>query len=494
MDLFATLVDRSPAGIAAVVGAAIRSGHLAPGDRLPTVREVALELGLSPATVSGAWRALGEASLVQARGRAGTFVLPQRTSWLPPRYQDLAQGTQTPYRIDVSTGTPDPQLLPSVGRAFARLGRRTEGAATSTYLGQPVLAPLEKRLRAAWPFPPEALTVVDGAMDGLARTLEVLVARGSSVAVEDPGFPPFFDLLDALGTRRVPVTLDAEGMMPSSLRAALDAGCDVVLLQPRAQNPTGTTLTAERVRELAQVITRHRRGAEVMVVEDDHSGAVCQTPETSLGLLLPGQVVHVHSYSKSHGPDLRIAAVGGPRRVVEPLVARRMLGPGWTSRMLQEVLLDLLHDQASRDQVRDAREAYLTRQRLLARAMQAGGVDVTPGEGLNMWVPVADERAALVHLAAQGVRAAPGGPFRAWAPGGAGGSSWSGGSSGSGGTGGADVPDDPCAAGIDRSGGTPRGADDGLGARRPGHLRVSVGLVRDSYEQLGTLLAAAAHC
>lgn len=455
MDVFESIADRSPAGIAAAVGTAVRSGHLATGARLPTVRDVALRLGVSPATVSGAWRALGEAGLVQARGRAGTFVLPQTTSWLPPRYADLAQGAQVPYRLDVSSGTPDPQLLPPVGQAFARLARRTAGATASTYLGQPVLAPLEKRLRAAWPFVPEALTVVDGAMDGLSRTLDVLVGLGSRVAVEDPGFPPFFDLLDALGAQRVPVPLDADGMTPEGLRAALDDGCDVVLVQPRAQNPTGATLSDVRVHELAAVVRRHRRGADVTVVEDDHSGAVCGTAETSLGTLLPGQVVHVHSYSKSHGPDLRIAAVGGPARVVEALVARRMLGPGWTSRMLQSILLDLLTDAAAQDQVRTARAAYRTRQRELSRAMAARGLVVAPRDGLNMWVPVTDERAALVHLAAQGVRAAPGRPFRA-------------------------------AALTGR--GTP-GDDD---AARPGHLRVSVGLVRDSYDQLGALLASAA--
>ncbi|MCW2813623.1 MAG: GntR family transcriptional regulator, partial [Nocardioides sp.] len=69
-----TLEDRTPRGIAAALSRAVRSGELAPGDRLPTVRDVAAELGVSPATVSAAWSALRQAGLVVARGRAGTFV------------------------------------------------------------------------------------------------------------------------------------------------------------------------------------------------------------------------------------------------------------------------------------------------------------------------------------------------------------------------------------------------------------------------------------
>src|SRR5690606_34357780 len=155
-----------------------------------------------------------------------------------------------------------------------------------------------------------------------------------------------------------------------------DAGCDVVLLQPRAQNPTGATLSEGRVRELAAVVRRHARGSGVTVIEDDHSGAVCGTAETSLGQLLPGQVVHVHSYSKSHGPDLRSAAVGGPAWIIAALAARGMLGPGWTSRMLQSALHELLTAAAAQDQVRAARAAYRTRQRELSRAMRSRGLDV----------------------------------------------------------------------------------------------------------------------
>jgi len=70
----AFIEDRSPRGIAAAVHRMIRAEQVHAGDRLPTVRDLAQALGVSPATVSEAWQALGSVGAIQARGRAGTFV------------------------------------------------------------------------------------------------------------------------------------------------------------------------------------------------------------------------------------------------------------------------------------------------------------------------------------------------------------------------------------------------------------------------------------
>ena len=421
--------DRSPRGIAATVSRLARSGELRPGDRLPTVRATAAALGVSPATVGSAWQALAAVGMVGARGRAGTFLLPGPTGWMPPRYRDMARGASA--ALDLSTGTPDPALLPALGPSLARVAARTPAAVTGTYLSAPLVPELEDALRASWPFPPDRLTVVDGAVDAIERTLGQVARFGDRVAVEDPGFPPLFDLLDQLGLERVPVLLDRQGMRPDRLAAALEADATTVVLQPRAHNPTGVSLTPTRARDLAAVIRRHgrraaaaaadsagtgRRPREVHVIEDDHSGEIASSRDVSLGTHLPRQVVHVRSYSKSHGPDLRIAAVGGPGPVLDALVARRMLGPGWTSRLLQHVLVDLLVDGAAVDAVAHARRVYYARQRTLCEALARHGVAVPPGDGINLWLPVADEATAMIRLEAGGIRVARGTPFLASAP------------------------------------------------------------------------------
>ena len=402
--MFAAEIEhRTPAGIAAGVGRLISSGRLAVGDRLPTVRELASELGVSPATVSQAWQALGAVGLIVSRGRNGTFVrepAPRRTT---TRSQLAANHLLQP-RLDLSRGTPDPALLPALGPALSRVSQRAE---TPSYQDLSVLPELLKLLRDSWPYRAESFTIVNGALDALSRSLEQITRFGDRVVVENPGFPPFFDLLDQLGLDRLPVDVDQNGMVPASLKQALTRSPSAIILQPRAHNPTGVSMTAERAGELAGLL----RGHDTIVIEDDHSGDISTAPDVSLGTWLPSRVLHIRSYSKSHGPDLRIAALGGPAELIDRVVARRMLGPGWTSRMLQTILHDLLTNSASVAEVAEARHSYAARQKALAGALNDLGLPVRQADGINAWLPVADEQSAIVELAASGIRVAGGSPF-----------------------------------------------------------------------------------
>jgi DNA-binding transcriptional MocR family regulator len=404
--------ETTPSGIAGAIARLISSGDLAPGDRLPTVRELAADLGVSPATVSHAWQALAGVGLIVSRGRSGSFVQAARTTWIPPRSRNLAD--QPLARLDLSTGTPDPLLLPDLAPALSRVSSR---AGTTSYLDSPALPELESLLRESWPYKVDAVTVVDGAMDAISRSLDLVLRFGSRVVVETPGFPPLFDLLEHLGIERLPVELDESGIVPAALAAALKLSPAAIVLQPRTHNPAGVSMTAARAEELARVIRTSRFADDTVVIEDDHSGAISAIPEVSLGSYLPERVVHIRSFSKSHGPDLRIAAVGGPRELIDRLVARRLLGPGWTSRMLQRILFDLLSNANTIDQVSDARRIYRGRQKALCDALNRHGYAASLPDGINLWMRVEDERAAVVQLAAAGIRVAAGTPFLS-APGG----------------------------------------------------------------------------
>ncbi len=407
LDRVVAAVDStSPAGIAAAISRLIRSGALTSGERLPTVRELAKALGVSPSTISEAWQALGSVGAVQARGRAGTFVSEVPEPSTPRRFVGISAGPGD-QGLDLSTGTPCPDLLPSLRDALQRVTEGTEQW-TTTYLDPSVLPELEAHLTASWPFTPESLTVVDGALDALARIVDLRVHLGDRVVVEDPGFPPLLDMLDRAGAELLPVSMDDEGIVVADLVQALGSEPVAVFLQPRAQNPTGTSMSIERAAALADVL----QGSHVIVVEDDHSGDIATGEDVSLGVHLPAQVVHIRSYSKSHGPDLRIAAVGGTADVIEPLRAGRLLGPAWTSRLLQAVLLELLTDPTAIGQVTRARAAYAMRGLAVRAGLAREGVHATTGDGINVWVEVGDERAALLSLAAQGIKVAPGAPFQ----------------------------------------------------------------------------------
>lgn len=425
--------DRSARGIAAAVSRLVTAGSLPAGARLPTVRDVARELGVSPTTVSEAWQSLTRAGAIQTRGRSGTFV-----GALPRQRLRYAQLGGPPLATDLSTGVPDHDLLPDLTDALKRVG---DGRLTTSYLDAPVLPGLEDVLRDRWPFPPDRITVVDGALDALDRITATVVRLGDHVLVENPAFPPMLDLLDTVGATVVGVPLDAAGLRPASLLAALSEYRPTALfLQPRAHNPTGVSMTAERAAALARIIADF---PGLTVVEDDHAGDIASAPPVSLGLFLPDRTVHVSSFSKSHGPDLRLAAVGGPAGLVAAVTDRRLLGPGWSSRILQAVLLDLLTSADATARVAEARAEYARRREALVAALAARRITASAPDGINMFLPVEDQQFAMVTLAAHGIAVAPGSPFL-------------------------------------------------VSPLRSDHIRITAGLVRDDVDHLADVLATAA--
>jgi DNA-binding transcriptional MocR family regulator len=395
---------RTARRIAATIGRLVSSGALEVGARLPTVRELSRRLGVSPTTVSEAWRRLAEVGAIETRGRNGTFVRRPTGPGGPRRYRQISEGPGH-FALDLSSGTPDPDLLPDLAPVVAKVSRQS---LTSSYLDHPVLPALDDELRATWPFPPAAITVVDGALDALDRVANVALHLGDRVVVEHPGFPPMLDLLERMTCDVIGVDVDDEGLDIDQLRTIVDDRPPVaVLLQPRAQNPAGVAMSRRRARAIADAV----RTAPTVVIEDDHANDISAAPLVSVGRWLPERTVHIRSFSKSHGPDLRLAAVGGAGSVVTAVENRRLLGPGWSSRILQSVLVELIRDPATGDVLEAARAAYSDRRRRVCEILEAHGVGWTGADGINLWVAVDDERAAVVALAARGIGVAPGTPF-----------------------------------------------------------------------------------
>ncbi len=402
-DIVGAIDDRTARGIAAAIGRLVTAGTLPTDSRLPTVRVLARALGVSPTTVSEAWRTLAAVGAIEARGRLGTFVRQPVGPGGPRRYRRVTEGPGH-FALDLSTGTPDPALLPDLGRVVGAVSRQS---LTSSYLDHPVLPELDEILRDQWPFVPEELTVVDGAMDALDRIAQIVVRLGDRVVVEHPTFPPLLDLLEHLGADVIGVDIDQQGMSVDGLRDALARQPAAVFIQPRAHNPTGVSMTVDRCTALSALLASRT----AVIVEDDHSGGIGSSTVVSFGATLPSRTVHIRSFSKSHGPDLRLAAIGGAGDVVNAVANRRLLGPGWSSRILQAVLVALLVDPATADVVVRARSEYARRRKLVTDHLHEHNVPFTGGDGINLWMRVDHERSALITLAAQGIGAAPGEPF-----------------------------------------------------------------------------------
>ncbi len=398
----AELIERSSRGLADAFSRAVRAGAIVPGERLPSIRTVAKGLDLSPTTVGAAWRTLARANLIHTDGARGTFVV-EGAGEGPARLRRALQHTGR-FEIDLSSGLPDPALLPELRPS---LGRMPLSGTLDSFLSEPIVPELRDLLKSDWPAKAELITMADGATDALDLIAMTFLQFGDHVAVEDPSYPPLLDMLEAAGARIVPMEVDESGPIVPSLSKAIDAGVRAIFLQPRAQIPTGACLTEERRGQLAAAL----QGKDVIVVEFDLAAAVASTPLVTIGEHVPGSTIHVRAYSASHGPDLRLAAVGGPASLMEPLIRRRHRGQGWTSRLLQHLLFDLITQQAPKSQITDARHTYARRRQALVSALADHGVRVGGKDGIIVWVPVEHELAALMLISSHGIGVAPGSPY-----------------------------------------------------------------------------------
>lgn len=386
--------------LVARVEGAVASGELAPGERLPSVRRLAAEVGLSPVTVSAALAELRRRGIVVTEPRRGTRVgsAPPLGAPLPPPVPAGAR--------DLSSGNPDPELLPDLSRALGALPRRA-----GLYGEAPVIEELASvavaELRADG-VPAAEVCVTSGALDALERVLAARLRAGDRVAVESPGYAAQHDLLRALGLGLAPVPVDDRGMLPGELAAALADGAAAVVLTPRGQNPTGAALDAGRARELAAVLGDHPRA---LVVEDDHLGPVAGA---TFHTLVAGRErwAVARSVAKALGPDLRLAVLAGDEQTLARVQGRQRCGPGWVSRLLQEIVVELWRDPAATAAVAAARDAYALRRRALLSELAALGVPAQGRSGLNIWIPVSEEAAVVAALLARGWVLAPGARFR----------------------------------------------------------------------------------
>jgi DNA-binding transcriptional MocR family regulator len=399
----AELTELSSRGLADAFSRALRAGVVKPGERLPSIRTVARGLSLSPTTVSAAWRMLARANLIHSDGARGT-VVAESAGPGPARHRRTLQ-YEARFEIDLSTGLPDAELLPDLGPSLRRV---PHGGALESYLAEPIVPELREHLQSDWPTEPDLITVADGATDALDLVAMTFLQLGDRVAVEQHAYPPLLDLLEATGVRLIPVETDDDGPVPASLTEAVQAGARAVFVQPRGQIPTGACLTAERAAELADTVEGH----DVLLVELDLGHAIASSPLVTIGQHAVSSTVHIRAYSESHGPDLRLAAVGGPTELMEPLIRRRHLGQGWTSRLLQRLLLDLLTHEAASEQVQRARREYARRREALVGELAKRQVHVGGKDGITIWVPVENEAAALMLLSSHGIGVAPGGPYQ----------------------------------------------------------------------------------
>lgn len=398
--LAAQLKNRTMRGIALDTATLIRSGSIKVGAHLPSVRELAQALNVSPATVSAAWGQLRRQKVIAGRGRNGIWVCGDRVSPRPIRFEQIGNFGEH-IVADLVMASPDPALLPDLTQALISAAHTQN---LHSYQREAIMPVLRDAVEPTWPYRAGAFMATDGGFDGMNLMLQTLIMPGSQVVIEDPTASRLLDMLDNIGATVLPVACDEEGPMPDQLAAALAKKPAAFIYQPRTHSHCGHAVTTSRFNELATVLA----GFDGYIFEDDGIGDLSAHPARSLGTYYPERTVHVRSYSKVFGPDLRMAVMSGPAALIKQIQSFRNFGVGWSSRLLQHATAWLLHDADTLKGVAAARQIYAERRAALVSALARRGITVPARDGLALWLPVPSEQYALVTLAARGYAVLPG--------------------------------------------------------------------------------------
>jgi DNA-binding transcriptional MocR family regulator len=429
---------------------AIRSGQLKPGDRLPTVRALASELDVSLTTVTTAFKSLaengwtrgeiGRGTFVAERGEyeasasssavRGTHVWPRiKNSWRRRALVSLMERLRSsfPKATNCSFGGPGPSLLPL--KLIKRHWQAAFEDVTNRDLQYKTVDPIDTltevlpaRLVAdGIPVKGGDLLVGSSAQQFMILATDVISRLGGPsepvVAVEQPGYYTIFDAWDHAGIRMIGMETDENGARPDSAESAIRNGANAVLLTPRAHNPTGASWTPERLQALGDVLTRY---PNVVAIEDDHFGDIAEHRAGSLlaDSRVEDRVIYIRSFSKSIAPDLRlsVAAARPPLRAL--LKEAKTHADGWSSRLLQRVLVGVLRDDELGSWLDRVRSTYRTRREQVAEVLANCGIEgvaVWPArDGVNLWIHLPsgfDAGDVIERSAVLGVLAAPGEVF-----------------------------------------------------------------------------------
>jgi len=311
--------------------AAIAQGTLKPGDRIPSARALAKELGVARGTVEVAYSLLASEGYIQARGQAGTVVSPglqpqaAAAAPAPPAVpvRDEPAWPRASGILPFQLGLPALDAFPR--KLWARLGARELRGLQAPELAYPPSGGLPALRSATAAYlqvargihcQPSQVFITSGYNHSLRLVLQALFEPGEQVWMEDPGYPPTRFLLEQARLQPVPVTVDRDGLVVAAgiERAPRARGAVVT---PAHQSPLCMSLSLPRRQALLDWAER----GEAWIVEDDYDGEyryVSRPLPALKSLDRQGRVLYAGTFSKVLFPGLRLAYLVVP----EALAAR----------------------------------------------------------------------------------------------------------------------------------------------------------------------------
>jgi GntR family transcriptional regulator/MocR family aminotransferase len=355
----------------------VRTGRLAAGERLPSTRALARELGVSRGLAQECYEQLVAEGYLIARPGSGTRVAAARQlAPSPPR------SASTPrLAVEFRSGVPDVARFPMRDWLWAlNEAGRTAPLSVADYgdpAGRPelraVVAAYLRRVRAANAVP-EAIVVCNGFTQGLQLVLKALSGAGHrQLGIEDPGHSDWAPIAEGAGLEPVAVPVDADG---ARIQAA-PAGVRAVVLTPAHQTPTGVVLAPER--RHATVAWAAELGG--FVVEDDYD-AEFRYDRQAVGAvqgLAPDRVVLIGSVSKVLGPALRLGWIVCPPALIDAVAHAKRLADRGTPALDQLALARLIESGRYDRHLRRMRAVYARKREALISALaeHAPAVELT---------------------------------------------------------------------------------------------------------------------
>jgi GntR family transcriptional regulator / MocR family aminotransferase len=407
----------------------ILSGWIGSGQRLPPIRSLATELGVSRTTVENAFDQLLAEGYVEGRVGAGTFVAAE----LPEEIMPIAQGPATSaarrrYRglsnrghvlAAIPHATDPPDLLPPPFRPgvpdvahlplhhWSRIARRHLRSTSPAVLlsgetggFEPLRRVIARRVGATRGVrcSPDQVIIVTGSSHGLALAASALLDPGDPAWIENPSHSRARAALTAAGAQLVPVPMDEEGLNVDAGRGR-SPRARLAYVMPSHQYPLGVTMTLPRRLELLEWASE----TDAWILEDDVDSEYRYTgpPLAALqGLDNEHRVIYVGSFGGVLFPGLRIGYLVAPPDLVGPLRAVVPPADHQPPTLLQAVLADFIEAGHLDHHIRQMRALYAKRQATLldaARAQLDDLLDVQPvdtGMHLVGWLPSGvDDRA-----------------------------------------------------------------------------------------------------
>jgi len=367
---------------------AIRTGRLHAGERLPSSRELARQLGVSRGLVQECYGQLHAEGYLSARVGSATRVAtvgttPVATTAVGTTPVGTARAAAAPRRstlpaerliADFRTGVPDLASFPRADWLWAqRESCRAAPSAAFDY-GDPrgsavlrdVLAGYLRRVRAA-AADPERIVVCAGFAQGVGIALRVLARAGvRRVAFEDPGYGEGTTIAAAVqaGMQTVPVPVDADGIDVAALAAS---GARAVVVTPAHQWPTGVVLTAERRHALVRWAGAH----DGYVIEDDYDAEFRydREPVGALQGLAPDRVIALGTASKSLAPAIRFGWILCPVDLAEPIAEEKRQDDRGSPLLDQLTIATLIQSGRYDRQLRRMRALYAARRQALVTVL-----------------------------------------------------------------------------------------------------------------------------